>query len=118
MTLKEQVFAQAALLAGKLDEEKMRMLDALCGASTASLAARLREGLEPGDCRADFVASASLYALAALSEMDTAANMQQIQVGDVTMRPGGGSAAARCLRKQAELIMAPYLESTCLLRRA
>lgn len=114
----EQVYAQAVLLAGLEDPGQEKLLKLLCRSAVNGLRLRLHKGLRPEDCRADFVASASLYALAALSEMDTAANMQQIQVGDVTMRPGGGSAAARCLRKQAELIMAPYLESTCLLRRA
>ena len=110
MTLKEQVFAQAALLAGKLDEEKMRMLDALCGASTASLAARLREGLEPGDCRADFVAAASLYALAAMNAVASGEQMEQIVAGDLTLHRRSGDAASGCLFTQAELMIAPYLK--------
>ena len=43
MTLTEQVFAQAALLAGELDGRQTNLLRLLCGASASSLAARLRE---------------------------------------------------------------------------
>ena len=50
MTLKEQVFAQAALLAGELDCRQQDLLSILCAASTSTLTARLREGLTPEDC--------------------------------------------------------------------
>ena len=62
MTLTEQVFAQAALLAGELDGRQTNLLRLLCGASASSLTARLREGLTPEDCKADFIAAASLLA--------------------------------------------------------
>ena len=52
MTLTEQVFAQAALLAGELDGRQTNLLRLLCGASASSLTARLREGLTPEDCKA------------------------------------------------------------------
>ena len=55
MTLRDQVLAQAMLLAGELDSKQAELLGALCTASTASLAARLREGLTPQDCKADFL---------------------------------------------------------------
>ena len=37
MTLTEQVFAQAALLAGELDGRQTNLLRLLCGASASSL---------------------------------------------------------------------------------
>ena len=110
MTLREQVFAQAALLAGELEDDQKHMLDALCGASTARLSARLREGLTPEDLKADFVAAASLFALAALNEVTTDGRVEQIAAGDLTVRREGGDAASRCLYNQAELIIAPYLK--------
>ena len=110
MTLKEQVFAQAALLAGQLERDQMDMLQALCTASTASLAARLKEGLRPEDCKADFVAAASLFALAALNGVQ-GGSLEQISAGDLTVRKGSnGDAASNCLRNQAELMIAPYLK--------
>ena len=110
MTLKEQVFAQAALLAGQLEGSRMEMLDVLCTASVASLTARLRPGLTPEDCKADFVAAASLYALAALNEVGDPDRLEQISAGDLTLRKHSADAAVNCLRNQAEIMIAPYLK--------
>ena len=109
MSLNQQVYTQAVLLAGDLTEHQMTMLDALCTAGTAALTARLRDGLTPADCRADFVAAASLMALAALDELDEDRNVEQITAGDLTIRKGSRAAATNCLRTQAELMMAPYM---------
>ena len=109
MTLTEQVFAQALLLAGNDGGVNEALLEVLCQSVTASLAVQLREGLVPDDCKADFIAAASLYALAALSETDKMAQVEHFQVGDVTLKRGGGAAAA-CLRNQARLMMSPYLQ--------
>lgn len=110
MTLKEQVLAQAAVLAGELDEAQLETLDALCGASVSRLQHRLREGLTVNDCKADFVAAASLYALAALNEVLAGSRVEQLVAGDLTVRRGSADAASRCLFHQAELVMAPYLK--------
>ena len=109
MTLIEQTLAQAVLLSGTEGERQMASLRLFCQSAVNALRMRLREGLAPEDCRADFVAAGALYALAALSETDDAANMERIQIGDVTVQPGNSSAAARCLRNQANLMMSPYL---------
>lgn len=110
MMLTQQVYAQAVLLSGVNEPVQEQLLKMLCKSAVGSLTARLREGITPADCKADFVAAASLYALAALSELDAVTNLEQIQIGDVTLKQGGGSAAARCLRRQAELMMSPYLK--------
>ena len=110
MSLKQQVYTQAILLAGELTEHQMAVLEALCTAGTAALTARLRDGLTPADCRADFVAAASLMALAALDELDEDRNVEQITAGDLTIRKGSRAAAANCLRTQADLMMAPYMK--------
>ena len=111
MTLTQQVYAQAALLAGQLEGEQTEILNVLCTASTASLAARLRDGLDAEDCKADFVAAASLFALAALNEVKDGQSLEQITVGDLTLRRTGKTdAASRVLRNQAELMIAPYLK--------
>ena len=109
MILTDQVYAQAALLAGQLEGTQMDMLGALCTAATASLTARLREGLTPNDCKADFIAAASLYALAALNAVDEK-GVEQFTAGDITVKKGGADAASNCLRNQAELMIAPYLK--------
>ena len=110
MNLTEQVYAQALLLAGELTEHQTQILEALCRASAVSLAARLREGLTPADCKADFIAAASLLALAALNGVDDDAAVEQITAGDLTIRRGSRDAAANCLRAQAELMITPYLK--------
>ena len=111
MTLREQVYAQAALLAGQMESERADMLSVLCTASTVSLAARLKDGLRPEDCKADFIAAASLFALAALKGVKDGTSLEQISAGDLTIRKGGNSdAASNVLRNQAELMIAPYLK--------
>ena len=112
MSLRDQVLAQAMLLAGDLTERQQMVLGALCTASTASLNARLREGLTADDCKADFIASASLLALAALAGISEDVPVEQISVGDFSVKKGKLShdAASNCLRAQAELMMTPYLK--------
>ena len=110
MTLAEQVFAQAALLAGQLEAQETELLRALCAASTSSLTARLKEGLTPADCKADFIAAASLFALAALGGVDNLQQVEQFRIGDVTVNRGNRDAASQCLKNQAELMIAPYLK--------
>jgi hypothetical protein len=103
-----EVFAQAKLLSGVQETGQAQLLQFFCQAAVTALTARLRDGLSPKDCTADFVAAASLYALAAYSETDPMTNLEQLQLGDMTFRPGSGNAAAVCLRKQADMMMLPY----------
>ncbi len=109
MTLTEQIYTQALVLAGDLEARQEAMLRVLCRAAENSLAARLRSGLTAQDCKADFIAAASLYALAAMSGMSNMEELEQITAGDITMRRTDSNAAANCLRYQAELMVAPYL---------
>ena len=110
--MKDQVFSQALLLAGELDEHQMDVLHSLCGAFTASLAAKLKEGLTAEDCKADFVAAASLYALASLSSIDEDVQVQEFKAGDLTVKKSSAAkeTAAVCLEKQADMLIAPYLK--------
>lgn len=110
MMLQQQVFAQAVLLAGELEEQETDLLQALCAAAAASLSARLKKGITPEDCKADFIAAASLYALSALESAAAGGSMEEFRAGDLTVKRSGGSAASNCLRNQAELVILPYLE--------
>lgn len=110
MTLTEQIYAQAVLLTQDAESEKLPMLEILCRSAEISLRYNLREGITPEDCKADFVAAASLYALAALSEMDELAQLSEIQAKDLTLRRGSTDTAACCLRYQAEVMLLPYLK--------
>ena len=112
MTLSEQVYAQALLLAGQIDERRTKLLEVLCSAVTSSLAARLRDGITPEDCKADFVAAASLYALASLGDVEETVQVEEFQAGDLTVRQSreGRDAASNCLQRQADMMILPYLK--------
>lgn len=110
MTLIQQIYSQANLLAGKLDARQEAMLKILCQAAHNYLAVRLRTGLTPNDCKAEFIAAASLYALSCLSRTDDANAVAQFTAGDLSIRPKNGDAAANCLRNQADVIITPYLQ--------
>ncbi len=110
MTVTEQITAQAEVLLRDLTETDYAMLEVLCRAAEVSLRAKLRENVREEDCIADFIAAASLFAVAAMSELDELGQMEQITVGDLTMRRKSGNAAGCCLRYQAELLIQPYLK--------
>ncbi|MBR5125357.1 MAG: hypothetical protein IKU68_01350 [Oscillospiraceae bacterium] len=107
MMLAHQVYAQAVMLAGQLEDGQAEMLRVLCEISVTSLTARLRDGITPEDCKAEFIAAASLYALAALNE---AGAVEEFRAGDLTVKRGGADAASRCLHRQAEVIIGPMLK--------
>lgn len=109
MSLTDQVFAQACLLAGDMERREQELLRLLSAAAASSLQARLRPGLTPEDCRADFVAAASLFALSSMSVLADAGNPGEMKIGDVTLKRDSADAASKCLHNQAELIIAPYL---------
>ena len=110
MMLADQVFAQAVLLSGGLDPRQEPLLRILAEGVCSSLAMQLRQGLTPEDCKADFIAAASLYALAALAGAEDARQAEQFTAGDITLRRKSADAASNCLRNQAELMIAPYLK--------
>ncbi len=108
--MKEQVFAQAALLAGELDERQLALLKILCDGAVAGFLARLRENVTEEDYGETLAAAASLYAVAQLRSAE-AAGVEEFRAGDLTVKRGtasGGSA----LGQQAERLMKPYLKDS------
>ena len=112
MSLSEQVYAQALLLAGQLDERQSQLLQLLCTAATSSLESRLRDGITAEDCKADFIAAASLYALASLNGVEETVQVEEFQAGDLTVRQSkeGRDAASNCPQRQADMMILPYLK--------
>ncbi len=112
MTLSELIYSQAALLAGELEERQTELLKLLCTVAASSLAARLREGLTPEDCKADFIAAASLYALGALDASSEESDIQEFKAGDLTVKQASTTrdTASRCLQRQADMLIGPYLK--------
>ena len=109
MMLTEQVYAQACLLTDALDEQEQQLLRLLSRSAVNHLSARLRDGLTPEDLKADFIAAASLYALAAMSG---SRDLGEMKLGDVTIKRSGVDTASQCLHNQAALIMAPYVKDS------
>ena len=112
MMLTEQIFAQAALLAGPLEEQQTQLLKVLVQAAESSLRNRLRDGLTEEDCKADFVAAASLYALAALNEAGRTGGLEEFRAGDLTVKRSGMDTSSKCLQRQADLIIQPFLKDS------
>ena len=112
MTLNEQIYAQALLLAGDLEEKQAKLLELLCAGASNSLTAQLRDGITPEDCKADFIAAASLYAISGLTDAQESVPVEEFQAGDLTVRKSGTvrDAASRCLERQAEMMILPYLK--------
>ncbi|MBO5323296.1 MAG: hypothetical protein J6A88_04250 [Oscillospiraceae bacterium] len=108
----ERIVAQAKLLIRDFEEQNLPMLELLCRSAETTLKAKLRDGIRAEDCIADFVASAALFAVAAMTELDEIAQMEMVTVGDLTLRRKSTDAAACCLRYQAELLMSPYMADT------
>lgn len=116
MMLTQQIYAQASLLAEQLKPREQEMLRLLCRNSASSLKNRLREGLTPEDCKADFIAAASLYALAAMASYRQGKESGEFKIGDVTVRRSDQDTASKCLFNQAELIITPYLRDQFLFK--
>lgn len=110
MMLRSQIYAQAALLAGPLEEKQSELLKVLVQAAESNLKNRLRDGLTEESCQADFVAAASLYALAALNEAGKTNGLEEFRAGDLTVKRIGMDASSRCLQRQADLIIQPFLK--------
>jgi hypothetical protein len=118
MTLLDQIYAKAVVLAGTVNETQSQLLKIFCNSALTCLTARLRADVTMEECETELVTASALYALAALSENEETANLQRVQVGDVTLIPGGRTAAIRCLRLQADILMRPYCVDSFVFRRA
>lgn len=110
MTLAEQVYANAVLISGVDVKEQALLLEVLCQSAVSSLTQQLMDGITPDTCKADFIAAASLYALAALQEADPMTRVQEIKIGDVTVKQGGITSSSTSLRHQAEMMMSPFVK--------
>ena len=110
--MQDRIFARAVELAGNPDRVKQDQLRGLCDACSASLEARLREGMTGEDIPEPFVTAVSLYALAALLGLE--GDAEEIRAGDLTVKQGGAAQRQKELRWQAEQLMGPYLRDNFL----
>ena len=112
MTLTQQVCAQARLMARELAEENEALLEAVCAASASELKQQLRDNVGPEDCLTDFVTAAAMLALAAMADVGSMAQLEQVSAGDFTVRCNSNNATAQSLRQQAYSLMRPYIKAS------
>ena len=109
MKLTDQVILQAQSLAGEAEEADLALLRLLCGASVSNLSRQLREEITPEDCREEFVAAASLYALGEWYCGRQGTAFQEFHAGDLTVKPGeSGARSPESLKAQALELLRPY----------
>ncbi len=106
MTAPEQIFAQALMLAGELEEREAELLKVFSRSAWNTLAGRLKEDVPAEHCREELISAGSLYALAALYEADF--GPRRFVAGELTVEKGDGASIARALRNQADGMLAPF----------
>ncbi len=104
------IYTHALVMAPDLSDREKELLKELCFAAEVSLQRKLRQNILVSDCHNQFVAAASMYALAALSEISEESQFEQVVAGDLTIRRASSTVAANCLRMQADMLMAPYVK--------
>ena len=108
--IQEQVFAQALLITGELEDKKRELLRLLCNGAASALTLRLKAGMTAQDCAGDFITAASLQAVASLLDTREDLRIEEFKAGDLTVKQSGhgGDNGAKVLRQQAEELMKPY----------
>ena len=115
MDLTEEILEKAEVLVGReLDEKETALLQEMCAAAARELEQRLRQGVSPQDIQSAFVSAAGVLALSLYIQVGSAGEEEtNLKLGDVSVqRRGAGTArtSANTLRKQAEAMLAAYLE--------
>ena len=113
MRILDQVIMQAELLAGTLDGPGRELLRLLCGAAVNTLGCQLKEEITPEQCRENFVAAASLYALAEWYRGKPGEAVEEFRAGDLTVKQGTGTARSpESLKAQALELLRPNLKDS------
>ena len=113
MITTQEIAETARCFAGRaLTEGEDAVLTYLCQAAGDLWRDRLREGIEPEDCRGVFLTASAWTAvsyLAGAMELGQA-GVLAFAAGDLSVRLGDGASGAcgKSLRTQAEELMAPY----------
>ena len=115
MTITEDILTAARCFSDRdWSQREEEIMAALCRAAQEKWTARLREELEPEDCRGAFVTACAWSALGAMQNGLAAGEsfpVAAFSAGDLTVRRGSGSGAlAGSLEAQAEAIMGPYVQ--------
>ncbi len=106
----EKILKLAEAIAQPSEVERA-LLEALCTAAQAEVAARLGEAWTPETCEDTFCCAAAMLAAAGLFASRTGGEVESFTAGEVSVRTGSGGGAleaAAALRRQAEALMAGY----------
>ena len=112
MTLTEEIYEAAGKAAPSGTDEAL--LQRLCRAAEQQLRARLKDAVQPDDCRDAFVCAAAWMALAGVQAGRSAALgcVERFTVGEVSVQTSGAADTAGdtavSVRAQAEQLMQPY----------
>ena len=109
--MSEEIVAMAQKL-GKVADEDLEILTALCQAAEAEVAGRLRDGVTAEDCGQAYVLGCAWLALAAMAANGVGTAPLKFTAGEVSIQEeiGDGAQRARALRLQAETVLGPYLQ--------
>jgi hypothetical protein len=115
MAYTDEIYARAcSLLGGDVGQENAAALTAMCEAAGAELEARLRRGVSAQEIRQLFVSAAGVLALSMYIQLFGACDdTSSFKAGSVTVSrrsPSAVKVSAASLRKQAEAMLAAYLE--------
>ncbi len=108
----QDIFALAKALGG-LGDDTDEVLLRLCQAAEAGLTGRLKDGVTAEECEDAFLCASAWLALAGICAGRSTGETEAFTAGSLTIRQGAaGSQAKRAdaLRRQAELLMAPYTQ--------
>lgn len=97
-----------AKVLGNVPESDWPRLEILCEAAQSELRRRLRPGVTEADCGEALPLAGAFLALAGLEE---GGEVERFSAGDLTIH-GGGSGTSADLRRQAERVMAPWLNDS------
>lgn len=110
MITTQEIMDVALCFAGRtLTQGEESALSSLCQGAYTLWESRLRDGLEPEDCREIFLMACAWTALGSFSAAVQSGDPVSFSVGDLSVTQGGaGDAAGRSLQAQAEKLMLPY----------
>lgn len=115
MIQRQEIVDVATAFAGRvLTDGEGAALSILCGGALDWWRGLLREGVAEEDCRDLLVVASAWTALAAMTGALEGSQPGPVSfsAGDLSVTTGntaGGNACAESLRRQAELVMAPYV---------
>lgn len=94
-------------------EDREELLLSLVRAVSGQLAGRLRKGVLPADCGPAFPMAAAMTVMDRLSAVTGGVEtVRSFTAGDLTIRREAGNRSGESLSRQAEALLAPWLEDT------